>query len=95
MPEAMSIRDEAILRVTRVIQDAHGAVADWEKSTKQATIAIDVIRDLLTDDTCPRCHGTKTIGSEGSKCFVCAGNGFVRKSDMVTVTSHNGMKEGS
>lgn len=89
----MSVREEAIRRVTQVIQDAHGAAADLTKSAAQARLAIDVIRDLLADDTCPRCHGTKTLGSEGLNCPVCAGNGFVRKSDMVTVTTTNGMKD--
>lgn len=82
MTELVSIREEAIERITRVIQDAHGVSAMFDKSVRQATQAVEALADLLHDDTCRRCHGDGVLGDEKSLCGICDGYGFVR--DTVT-----------
>lgn len=81
--EPLSVRDEAIQRIAVLIQTAHGASADLDRSIRQATQTVDAISGLLADDTCGRCHGDGRLYEV--RCPICEGNGFIRRDDVVEI----------
>ena len=74
-------------------QKGQNITTDVTISPEEVIIGSKRIINVLTTQTCPKCHGHKFIN--GGKCSECNGSGEISKRKKITVTIPKGIKDGA
>lgn len=74
-------------------QKGQNITTDVTISPEEVITGSKRIINVLTTQTCPKCHGHKFIN--GGKCSECSGSGEVSKRKKITVTIPKGIKDGA
>ena len=74
-------------------QKGQNITTDITISPEEVITGSKRIINVLTTQTCPKCHGHKFIN--GGKCSECNGSGDISKRKKITVTIPKGIKDGA
>ena len=74
-------------------QKGQNITTDVTISPEEVITGSKRIINVLTTQTCPKCHGHKFIN--GGKCSECNGSGEISKRKKITVTIPKGIKDGA